>query len=414
MRLDLVHLENLGPIQSIDLPLHPKFNVIVGANGAGKTTILRAISTMLARYASALRTGRAASPFAPTAPIRRGKEFFKVVIEASDGDRRFQWSGGRRKLGSKVPLSEAGELLNFAQALSEDLDAAPDRACVPIVASYPVGRSVYVHLRPKSRERFAQLAALDDSALNNSRDFREFFAWFRDQEDFENERKLDGTSHHYVDAQLEAVRHAISSLLPGFSQLRVRRRPRLELLVNKGETIVRVDQLSDGEKGILALAGDLARRLAMANPGRRNPLEGSGVVLIDELELHLHPAWQRSVVRNLQSTFSNLQFIVTSHSPQVLSEVEGAQVFLLSEGQLAAAEDSYGRDSGLILEELMGTPARPGRILEEISALYELIDERRLPDARDALRVLEDKVGSDDPKLITARLLLRPRGATAS
>lgn len=414
MRLDLVHLENLGPIQSIDLPLHPRFNVIVGANGAGKTTILRAISTMLARYASALRTGRAASPFASTVPIRRGEAFFKVVIEASDGSRSFQWSGGRRKLGSKVPLSEAGELLNFAQALSDDLALAPESACVPIVASYPIGRSVYVHLRPKSKERFAQLAALDDSALNNSRDFREFFAWFREQEDFENERKLDEAGHHYVDPQLEAVRHAISSLMPGFTQLRVRRRPRLELLVNKGETIVRVDQLSDGEKGVLALAGDLARRLAMANPGRLDPLEGSGVVLIDELELHLHPAWQRSVVRNLQSTFPNLQFIVTSHSPQVLSEVEGAQVFLLSDGKLAAAEDSYGRDSGMILEELMGTPARPGRIMEEISALYELIDEKRFPDARKALGALEDKVGSDDPKLITARLLLRPRSATAS
>ena len=144
MRLDLVHLESLGPIQSIET---------VGVNGLAARPVRKAVTYRASIVEIARRIVVLPAPFAPT-----------------------------RKLGSKAPLSEAGELLSFAHELSENLAAAPDKACVPIVASYPVGRSVHVHLRPKSREQFSQLAALDDSALNNSRDFRDFFAWFRDQE----------------------------------------------------------------------------------------------------------------------------------------------------------------------------------------------------------------------------------------
>lgn len=78
----------------------------------------------------------------------------------------------------------------------------------------------------------------------------------------------------------------------------------------------------DGEKCTISLFGDLARRMALANPGRENPLEGTGVVLIDELELHMHTSWQRKVLGVLKETFPNIQFIITTHSPQILGELD--------------------------------------------------------------------------------------------
>ena len=81
-------------------------------------------------------------------------------------------------------------------------------------------------------------------------------------------------------------------------------------------------QLSDGEKCTLALFGDIARRLAIANPSLDDPLQGDGVVLIDELELHMHTSWQRKVISMLKKTFPNIQFIITTHSPQILGEVD--------------------------------------------------------------------------------------------
>ena len=94
------------------------------------------------------------------------------------------------------------------------------------------------------------------------------------------------------------------------------------MTVSKNGMEQNVNQLSDGEKCTLALFGDLARRISIANPHMQNPLEGKGIVLIDEIELHMHPSWQRKVLTTLKSVFPNIQFIITTHSPQILGGVD--------------------------------------------------------------------------------------------
>jgi predicted ATP-binding protein involved in virulence len=142
----------------------------------------------------------------------------------------------------------------------------------------------------------------------------------------------------------------------------------------QGQELI-VNQLSDGEKCLLAMVGDLARRLAIANPSLENPLQGEGVVLIDEIELHLHPKWQREIIPALTRTFPNCQFIATTHSPQVISEVKPNGIYILeatSEGVVARRpESSYGRDSNRILEDLMGVPARPQEIKDDILKCFD-------------------------------------------
>lgn len=110
------------------------------------------------------------------------------------------------------------------------------------------------------------------------------------------------------------------------------------------------------------LFGDLARRMALANPSMPNPLEGEGVVLIDEIDLHMHPSWQRKVMGVLKKTFPNIQFIVTTHSPQVLGELnEDYNIFVLyqrDKNTVGRKYDSFiGWDSNVLLEEVMGTPS---------------------------------------------------------
>lgn len=110
------------------------------------------------------------------------------------------------------------------------------------------------------------------------------------------------------------------------------------------------------------LFGDLARRMALANPSMPNPLEGEGVVLIDEIDLHMHPSWQRKVMGVLKKTFPNIQFIVTTHSPQVLGELnEDYNIFVLYHQDKCIVGRKYdsfiGWDSNVLLEEVMGTPS---------------------------------------------------------
>ena len=165
----------------------------------------------------------------------------------------------------------------------------------------------------------------------------------------------------YEDVSLKAVKTAMLAMLDGFKDIHIMVKP-YSMKVYKGSETLDILQLSDGEKCTLALFGDLARRLAIANPSMTNPLEGQGVVLIDEIELHMHTSWQRKIVNVLKSTFPNIQFIITTHSPQVLGEVSDEfNVFtLLREQEEIICEEVgayFGVDSNAVLEDAMHTDA---------------------------------------------------------
>src|SRR5690606_16645134 len=118
------------------------------------------------------------------------------------------------------------------------------------------------------------------------------------------------------------LEQAIKTFLPEVSNLKLHegRPPRFSVM--KSGRMLFLEQLSDGERGLLALVFDLTRRLAIANPDSANPIsEGVALVLIDEIELHLHPKWQRDVLQRLRGIFKACQFVVTTHSPLVLGEV---------------------------------------------------------------------------------------------
>ena len=193
---------------------------------------------------------------------------------------------------------------------------------------YPTNRAVLdiPSAYQEPTHRFDQLSAYDQALSGKWSSFRIFFEWFRDREDLENERRLE--TPKFRDRELQAVRTAIRRFLPGCSAVRIRRAP-LRMVIDKNGEELRVDQLSDGEKCTLAMVGDLARRMAIANPSPEDPLGGAGIVLIDEIDLHLHPGWQRHVVSALEATFPNCQFLVSTHSPQVVSHVAPERIWLL-------------------------------------------------------------------------------------
>lgn len=230
--------------------------------------------------------------------------------------------------------------------------------------------------RIRKRHAFTSLSTYDEALESSSTQFRTFFEWFREREDLENERRLDEPAHR--DPQLKAVRAAIEALLPGYSDLRVRRAPQ-RMEVSKGALPLRVDQLSDGEKCLLALAGDLALRLSLANPGAEQPLGGAGIVLIDEVELHLHPAWQRVVLERLEATFPGCQFVISTHSPLVLSQVQPEAVWLLDPRAEPSARklSTWGQDAERILEEALDTPSRPDWAQTRLDELFALLADPR-------------------------------------
>ena len=174
-----------------------------------------------------------------------------------------------------------------------------------------------------------------------------------------------------------------------------------------------VNQLSDGERNLLALVGDIARRLSLLNlKGDADAiLAGHGVVLIDEIELHLHPKWQREVISKLETTFPNCQFIVTTHSPQVLSHAHEENVWILrlnEKGEVEAArpQASYGLDTNRVLEEIMDVPERPQEAKDQLEHLFRLLSAKDRGRAESEISAISEKYG-DLPELTQARALLR-------
>ena len=193
--------------------------------------------------------------------------------------------------------------------------------------------------------------------------------------------------------------------------LRIRRNP-LRMEVQKNNQLFDVRQLSDGEKCLLALAGDLAHRLAIANPGMKNSLEGQAIVLIDEIELHLHPEWQHRVIPKLLKTFPNCQFILTTHSPQILSHVRCQDIWCLIQVEqnihAVRPDGTYGQDSNFLLKTLMGSSYRPEHIDKNISLLFDLI-RKDTKKARKLLNILKSEVEGESPDLVRAQVLLHRR-----
>ena len=211
------------------------------------------------------------------------------------------------------------------------------------------------------------------------------------------------------DTQLSSVRNSIKAFIPNFDKLHIQRKPKLRLLVNKAGEKEPLDvlQLSQGEKSLMALVGDIARRLAMMNPTLDNPLEGTGIVLIDEIEMHLHPRWQRSIIPDLQRTFPNCQFIITTHSPQVLSRVHRDDIFILDNSQVyQPSSNPIGRDSNDILEEIMNVTKRPKEIQDLSDKYFSLLSKNLFEEAQIVRKNLEKVLDSEDPIFIRADALI--------
>ena len=206
---------------------------------------------------------------------------------------------------------------------------------------------------------------------------------------------------------LAAVDVVVSRFLPDYKNLHVGGAKGGRLLIHRAGGTVAVRRMSDGERGILALVLDLTRRLVMANPELSEPISEAGaVVLIDEIDLHLHPTWQRSVVHKLTETFPRCQFIATTHSPQVIGEVPHNCIHIMADSDVYPPPYSFGVDSSRVLEEIMDTASRTSSVAKLLREISEALDAHRYASIRPALAQLVERLGEDDPEVTRIRTLL--------
>jgi predicted ATP-binding protein involved in virulence len=400
MKITKVTLQNFRGIGSLELdfPIDQNIIALVGINGVGKSSILDAISMLLsaimfAKHCIDSKNDNLDEPvfISRDSDVKISEEVMSCSIILSNGDKDYEINFWRNPGGYDL-ISD--------HVISPEMPKN-------LLLYYPSDRKVrFIHraggsnLSPISKE---------NTELHN---FNDLLDWFRLAEDMENEERLEGDSN-YRDRNLESVRKAVSSILgDGFGRLRIKRSIN-NLVINKNGINISINLLSDGEKSLIALVSDLAMKLATIYRNMEDPLAGEGIVLIDEIELHMHPTWQRMIIPRLTKTFSNCQFIVTTHSPQVLSHVQPESIYLLKKvGEdivVTKPQYSYGRDSNRILEDLMDETERPAEIQNKLGELFSLIHQGHLSEAQQLVNQLSETIGASEPELNKAEVMIKRR-----
>lgn len=361
MKIDSIEIKGFRLYSEVKISdLDPYLNLLIGVNGAGKSSILDALAIALTAFTARLTTASSRGKSIPIEDIKRGQSMSSIKVVLDNG---VEWSKIRTRRLDKDVESDYSQLIEYTKAFRQKLDEGQP-VSVPIIVHYGVKRSVTeIPLRfPKSPSASPTEAYKD--WIDSKASYRDIFPWIRAEEDYENELIRDNPDVRL--RSLEALRRVMEVLLPGYSEIRVRRKPHLEVVVMKQGEELPLSQLSDGEKCYIALACDIVRRLSIANPVS-DILLGDGIVMIDEVDLHLHPSWEQTIMEKLHSVFPNLQFIVSAHSPLVASNFNG-KIFAMTNGAAKPLPRLYGVDYSTILHDWMATSPQN----KEINALIEL------------------------------------------
>lgn len=216
---------------------------------------------------------------------------------------------------------------------------------------------------------------------------------------------LKDTSNQIQTLPLKFVRQAIEEFTE-FKNIRIQRQDTPTMIIEKDSEELDVNQLSQGEKSLLALVGDIARRLAILNPSLDDPLHGEGVVMIDEVDLHLHPKWQHDLIDKLVKTFPKVQFILTTHSPLIVSDRQDILVYSLDNGELQQMPNVYGEDANTLLNDIFDVPARTPEIDKAFNDIRRAISHKELESAESQINNIAKKVSSSNTELLKVRLML--------
>lgn len=422
MILEELHLENYRGFEDCTVQFDEKMNVFVGANGMGKTAVLDAAAVALGAFTQKLDHADGRSIIHSDARVvsyQLGDSFdsqpqYPVLVSARARLFGETISWHRELRGHKGRMANAGskEIFKRATWAQDAIRSGSKDLILPTIVYYGTGRLWQVerssanigNMHPSSRTLGYKdcLSARPSSRLMNE--------WFIKM-DYRSRR---GEAPVAYTAVKQAICRCLSS---GIENADFDVLPNLEtgeldvaMCVKNGECVtLPARSLSDGYKNVLGIVADIAYRMATLNPmlGKDVLEDTPGVVLIDEVDLHLHPLWQARILGDLKSTFPKVQFIVTTHAPTVIASVRKEHIRIIErEGIRLSASETYGRRPGDIMQQVMGANDRPEEVRGLFDSFYKALDLGDYEHAEGFLEKIENQIGDVDPDLTAARTAL--------
>lgn len=439
-----LQIENFRGIQrAVFHPLHPRLNILFGRNASGKTSVLDALRIGLAQLV-------------PKLPPDIGEKFGELPrLIDEDRHRNQDWPRGAPQVritlsgqrheedpltwqveqnygrGAEAQDRETAVLAPYFEALNERLGQGDASAPLPVFVFYGVQRIPSIKAEQPETPKLGQRARADGlhDALKGSVGFEASVDWFWREQFAEQQERNERPG--YETPALRAIRQAIATTLQTPEGVGIKN-PRIDKTMTfvvdfvrrgKKDLPLKLGQLSDGFRTLLMLVIDLVRRIADCHP----PLEGEAdsaerwsqvpaVVLIDEVDAHLHPSWQKTVLRNLLNAFPRAQFFVTTHAPLVLAAEQDAAIWLLEDGKESKVGQTYGKTPDVILEDYLDIELRPDELRVKLDAVRDELQRGEFDRADTHLAQIEAERNLDPqlPDLVTLRArlhLLRERAA---
>lgn len=377
MRIERLELRNFRCFEHISAKLHPKMNVMVGINGTGKTTMLEAIRIFVGAAFCELDKieNRISSPSIADDDVRlhnlesQYPVRIEGVVDVDKGllpDKLAQWDRTLEKYGGRTKFNNSKDVKSLSKNIQSIIRGGKDIP-IPVIAYYSTDRY-------KKEKRNTGLEA-DGSRLRgyyNALDSTTNIWFFLNIIKTETLWELQEGKKSAV---LSMVRKVIVQCVPDCKEIKHDvKQDKLIITQANGEKVP-FSSLSDGVRNVLSMVMELALRCYLLNPsqGENAPSETPGVVLIDEIDLHLHPEWQLHILNDLTSVFGRIQFIVSTHAPLILSSLQDGEILSISDRKVYNFPNQYKRRPEQILKDMNTSIASDD--IEKALADYRLLIE---------------------------------------
>ncbi|MBR4021469.1 MAG: AAA family ATPase [Ruminococcus sp.] len=430
MYLKTLELHNFRCFEDIKIDFHKNLTVIIGANGAGKSTIMEGLAIALSSIFVKMDGLSALGIYKSQAHLKTYdlgstkdvQEQYPVIVKATAtvsnpfDNNEIEWT---RKLNSstgQTVYGEASQITSLGVNYQKALRNGDTQICLPIIAYYGTSRLWDYH-RNKQTDVFEKSNRLNGyiDCVDGTANVKLMMNWF-----------MKMTIQKYQDQEiglgqipeLEAVYSAMKecySRITGYSDVKIQysmATKELEIAyIDENNNAMRmpISKLSDGYKSMISLVADIAYRMAVLNPQFLGDVckNTDGVVLIDEIDLHLHPAWQQRVLEDLRAIFPKVQFVVSTHAPAIINTVERESIRILKNRNVIIPEiETYGKDTNSVLKAIMDAVERPITVLKKFSEFYDALANNKYALAEEILNTLKEKIGETDPEIAACEIKL--------
>ncbi len=414
MYFEKIEIENFRSIVSMELNFKPGVNLLIGDNGVGKTSILDAIVIALGGYLNGVNgvsaknivmadvrlntvnVGSVSTSIQYHTPVRIGCEL-NVDNQIYKWERIREDESPRRN--TKI-VKRDGDISRYAKEITNDVaQELPVFSYQSSVRASQTRRGDFgAKMKKKMDDRRCGYLGCLDSVL----DLKRVKEWCYEMQrvEFEQEKKI---------AEYEQFKEIVGTVMQWMSELKEApkvyySRQHRDIVYAEKNEVLPISCLSAGYQSVLWMVMDIAYRLATLNPGKMNLNESKGVVLIDEVDMHLHPKWQWNVIKTLEKTFPNIQFIIATYSPIIISSCKRGNLILIDgEQKVTYLKNAYGYSVNDVLELCQGS----SDVLKNIKVTREKIDVAIAENDFDkAIRLLENMIeeyGLDNTEVIKAK-----------